>query len=360
MKQFLILLFTSLAGIATALAQKDTLVVGVYESPPFVIYNEDGTLDGVSIWLWKELQEDLNQPYRIKRYPETRSLKLILEDLEAGVIDMSINPLTITGDRYNRMDFTSPFYIGNLTVATITSFGISSFRTFLRDFLRSRVLWLILMLGGMVIFFGALVWLVERKNHHFERNFQGLLSSFWWSAVTMTTVGYGDKVPISNLGRFIAFLWMLCSVIIISVFTASITSGLTVQRMAATDLSVNTFSRELVGTVDASASAEYLESNFYRNLTSYPDLRDGLKALASQEVRYFIYDEPWLVYQLENNPEFSDIEILPVRFHRQLYAMPLNRDLPFSLKRRISYLLLRNLESRDWEVLLNEYQLKVY
>jgi len=356
----LLLLLFVFAGMTSVVAQEDTLVVGVYESPPFVIYNEDGTLEGVSVWLWEEIEEDLNMPFKIKRYPEAHSLKLILEDLEAGVIDLSINPLTITGDRYNRMDFTHPFFIGNLTVATNTSLKISSFRTFLRDFLKSRVLWLILILAGMVILFGGLVWLVERKNHHFERDFQGLLSSFWWSAVTMTTVGYGDKVPISNLGRFIAFLWMLCSIIIISIFTASITSGFTVQRMTATDLSVNTFSRESVGTVEASASLEYLEANFYRNVTSYPDLRDGLKGLESEEVRYFIFDEPWLIYQLQNKPEFSEMEILPVRFHRQLYAMPLNRDMPFSLKRRISYLLLRLRETRDWEVLLNEYQLKLY
>jgi len=360
MKRLLILLGLIFVGMLSALAQKDTLVIGVYESPPFVIYNEDGTLDGVSMWLWEEIKQQLNQPFKIKRYPEAHSLKLIMEDLETGVIDMTINPITITGDRYNRVDFTNPLYIGNLTVATNTAFRISTFRSFLKDFVRSRVLWLFLILGGMVIFFGALVWLVEHKNHHFERNLQGLFSSFWWSAVTMTTVGYGDKVPISSLGRFIAILWMLCSIIIISLFTAGITSGLTVQRMAATDLSVNTFSREAVGTVEASASVEYLDANFYRNVISYPDLREGLMGLASEEVEYFIYDEPWLVYQLHNNPEFSEMEILPVRFHRQLYAMPLNRDLPVSLRRQISSLLLRLQERRDWEVLLNEYQLKMY
>ncbi|MEJ2583948.1 MAG: ion channel [Robiginitalea sp.] len=205
-----------------------------------------------------------------------------------------------------------------------------------------------------------LVWLIERRNHHFERNLQGLLSSFWWSAVTMTTVGYGDKVPISSLGRFIAFLWMLCSIIIISIFTASITSGLTVQQMVATDLSVKSFSREPVGTVEASAALEYLDANFYRDLTNYPDLRDGLKGLKTGEVRFFVFDEPWLVYQLQNNPEFSEMEILPVRFHRQLYAFPLNRDLPPSLEHQISYRMLRIQESRDWEVLLSEYKVKLY
>ncbi|MDX1332004.1 MAG: transporter substrate-binding domain-containing protein, partial [Robiginitalea sp.] len=173
MNRLLLHLFLLVLGVAPAVGQKDTLIVGVYESPPFVIYNDDGTLDGVSIWLWEEIQEDLNLPYKIRRYPEAHSLKLILEDLEAGRIDMSINPLTVTGDRYQRMDFTNPFFIGNLTVATNTSSRLRYVQNFFRDFVRSRVLWLVLILGGMIIFFGGLVWLVERKNHHFERNLQG-------------------------------------------------------------------------------------------------------------------------------------------------------------------------------------------
>ena len=40
--------------------------------------------------------------------------------------------------------------------------------------------------------------------------------------------------------------------------------------------------------------------------------------------------------------------------------MPLNREMPLSLQRQISLLLLRAQESRDWEVLLDEYQLKLY
>ncbi|MEJ2583949.1 MAG: transporter substrate-binding domain-containing protein [Robiginitalea sp.] len=106
MKRSLLLFCCLFAGILPLLGQKDTLVVGVYESPPFVIYNEDGTLDGISVWLWKKMEDDLNQPYVLKRYPEAYSLKSILQDLEEGIIDLSINPLTITGDRYNRMDFT--------------------------------------------------------------------------------------------------------------------------------------------------------------------------------------------------------------------------------------------------------------
>jgi voltage-gated potassium channel Kch len=39
--------------------------------------------------------------------------------------------------------------------------------------------------------------------------FQGILSSFWFTMVTLTTVGYGDFVPISGWGRFVGALAMI-------------------------------------------------------------------------------------------------------------------------------------------------------
>jgi voltage-gated potassium channel len=47
----------------------------------------------------------------------------------------------------------------------------------------------------------------------------------WWAVQTVTTVGYGDAVPVTNLGRILAALVMLLGIGFVTVITASITGA---------------------------------------------------------------------------------------------------------------------------------------
>ena len=48
--------------------------------------------------------------------------------------------------------------------------------------------------------------------------------SLWWGIVTMTTVGYGDIVPKTTLGRWAAVMIMLTGVAVIGVLAGSLAS----------------------------------------------------------------------------------------------------------------------------------------
>lgn len=54
--------------------------------------------------------------------------------------------------------------------------------------------------------------------------YPGFGDALWFTLQTVTTVGYGDNPPVSNIGRFVASVVMLVSIGLISVITASITS----------------------------------------------------------------------------------------------------------------------------------------
>lgn len=76
---------------------------------------------------------------------------------------------------------------------------------------------------------GALLWLLEhRGNESFHSDYsQGLWSGFWFSFVTMTTVGYGDKVPKHFLSRFITLAWVYIGMLLIASITAVVMNAVT-------------------------------------------------------------------------------------------------------------------------------------
>lgn len=77
---------------------------------------------------------------------------------------------------------------------------------------------------------GIIVWALDTywNPEEFPRSFfKGSWEGFWWAFVSMTTVGYGDRSPRSVLARTFAFVWVLIGLVIISIFTATVTTSLT-------------------------------------------------------------------------------------------------------------------------------------
>jgi voltage-gated potassium channel len=87
----------------------------------------------------------------------------------------------------------------------------------------------------LVVFVAALAALDAERGHQ-GATINTLGDALWWAATTVTTVGYGDKVPVTTEGRWVAVGLMLGGITLIGVITASIATWLIAQvRAAETD-----------------------------------------------------------------------------------------------------------------------------
>jgi len=208
-------------------------------------------------------------------------------------------------------------------------------------------------LCGLLLLSGVIVYFVERhaNKSQFGGGFwRGLGAGVWWSIVTLTTVGYGDKAPKTAVGRVLAVLWMLSGILIISSFTAALTSSLTVGQLRSRISGPADLGRVRVGTVADSTSRSYLRSRHIRH-QQFPDLPDALSALDEGQLDAVVYDAPVLQYQvLHNHPK---LHVLSGTFERQNYAIAMPSG--SLLREPVNRAILRTVSKPSWDDTLAEY-----
>ncbi len=69
------------------------------------------------------------------------------------------------------------------------------------------------------------------ERHANSHQFENLGDALWWSIVTIATVGYGDKVPVTAAGRIVGSITIISGLILISLFTATISSVFVARKI---------------------------------------------------------------------------------------------------------------------------------
>ena len=71
---------------------------------------------------------------------------------------------------------------------------------------------------------GALIVSVESRSP--EANIRTGIDAVWWAYVTITTVGYGDRYPVTTEGRFLGILLLVAGIALFSVLTGYVAQKL--------------------------------------------------------------------------------------------------------------------------------------
>ena len=289
--------------------------MGINHEPPFVILNED-EVSGLSIDLWESIALQRGQAFEYEIYNDHLGL---IRALDFKSIDLAINPIHVNALRLKMLDATQPYFDSSIGVAS-SNMRRKQLSSFLRNFFSFNFLRIILGLAIVIFIFGSILWVVERKHNRrqFRPGMKGLFDGIWWSAVTMTTVGYGDKAPKSRLGRVIAMVWMFTAIVIISGFTATIASTLTVSSLKSNIQDLNDLRKVgIVGTVYSSSSEDFLLSNKVGIDRMYDDIESAIGEIASNELDLLVYDKAVLNYFISTENLDNKVTLLPVSFNKQ-------------------------------------------
>jgi ABC-type amino acid transport substrate-binding protein len=332
-------------------ARAETLVVGTKTSPPFAMVDErTGEWSGISIDLWERIALDLGYQTEYRDMP----LEDLLDGVAAGDLDVAVAALTVTADRERAADFSHPYFQSHLAIAVPavqqTELG-SVMSALMSPAFLSALGVLLLLLAGI----GLLMWLAERRANADEfggTSLEGLGSGFWWSAVTMTTVGYGDKAPRTLPGRLIGLVWMFTSIIIIAGITGAMASAFTVTSLRTAIAGPGDLPGLRVGTIGGSTSESYLESVGARPV-DHDSLTDALAALADNRLDAVVYDAPVLEYAIGDGYA-GDVQILPAEFNKENYAIAVTQGDRERLE-RINLALLEALSAPEWQAIRRRY-----
>jgi polar amino acid transport system substrate-binding protein len=209
------------------------LRIAVYDLEPYGGQSRDGLFNGASVELWRRVAEDRNWRYQLTLVPRMDDL---LSGLQANTYDVAIGAITITPERLTRVDFSYPTHRSGVAAVFAKQTDAASA---LYEY-GAAVSELGPLLFATVMFLtatGVLMWWFERSpadsasKPDSHSSVMSWHEGVYWAVVTMTTVGYGDKTPKTHVGRAIAVVWMIGSLVLVSLLTTSLIARITVSRV---------------------------------------------------------------------------------------------------------------------------------
>jgi ABC-type amino acid transport substrate-binding protein len=167
----------------------------------------------------------------------------------------------------------------------------------------------------------------------------------------MTTVGYGDKTPMTPLGRALALIWMLVGILLISAFTATVASTVAWSRTSTAVYQISDLARFKAGVMEASAARSQL-MNVGIPSTTFQTVDGALEALREAHISVFVADFVTIRYEL-NTRRWSDIRAAVLHGTSAQMAIPVRKGLP-ELE-AINVAILETISEPAWQGILRRW-----
>ena len=173
--------------------------------------------------------------------------------------------------------------------------------------------------------------------------------------MTLTTVGYGDRAPVTKAGRLIAGLWMLIALLAVSSITAGLASALTLSlsELAASERFASTTDLQgaRIAVVSDTSSVEWGEY-YQAQLLAKETLKEAIELVVSGQAEGAIFDRPALRYYLSQHPQLK-LRLASFALGIETYGFVLPQN--SSLERDINVVLLEMHQNQKMRVIADKW-----
>ncbi len=346
---FILLVFGAIPIMGQSDSELDssrTLRVGVAGSEPFVFHDTDS---GIALEIWERIARQKSWLYE---YVPLNSVNEASAALNQSDVDLVVGPISITAHRLKSMQFSQPFY--NSSISIMSEKNEFSLWDRIRPLFSYKLLLAVGVFLLILTVVGSLFWLAERKKSPDQfphAPLGGIGTGMWLAIVTMSTTGYGDKAPITALGRIIAGTWMVICLLFATSMVAGIASTLSISIQASSITTIEQLSGKKTSTIANSPSEEFLR-NTGTEVIGVESLVAAIDLLERKTVDAVVYDRPQLLYYLKKNRK-KNLYISRAEYAKQGYgfAFPMDSRLVIDVNR----VLLELSESSTTEGIIHDY-----
>lgn len=327
---------------------KKVLRVATRIIPPFVMEDE-GKLTGFSIELWQKIAAQMGVESKIITY---KTLPEMIDSIGKKKVDLAIAAISITAEREAKFDFSYPIFNSELQILVRNPKKVGMFPNLLRDLFSPTLLQLIGLALLMVVVAAHIIWLFERRHPNSpiaESYFPGIFIAAWWAASTLAT--QAEEMPKGALGRIMAVMWMFVAVLFVAYFTATVTTGMTVQSLQGGIRGLDDLRGRTVATIAKSTAEDLLKSKSMKVLT-VGKIETAYEDLLTEKVDAVIFDSPVLRYYTAHDGN-GLVQIVGESLRDESYGIALPNSSIY--RKAINSALLKLRENGDYQQLYDQW-----
>ena len=306
-----------------------------------------GKFSGFEFEFWQKIAKEL----KLKCvYSETKFVD-IFDKLKSKKADVAMAGITKNAKREEFVDFSHNTFNSGLGILTTRSKRLDVFH-YIKLVFNKDIRSVFILLSIFILVSSNILWLAEQGADNINNDyFPGIFEALWWSVVTVSTVGYGDFVPTTWLGRTVGSFVILSGLGIFGLYIAKVSSAITLHEIKSNISSPDDLKAKKVATKRNTTSVKALQQ-LGATVIETSTIKKAYKMLAKETVEAVVFDAP-VLYNFIKEDKSNKFILSSNLFRKQVYGFSFPENSP--LREQVNRVILKLKENGEYKKLYQKW-----